>query len=49
MKVFGFAKLQWHLPQILNFEFFFLLEIQLNYQKNGFGKKKWITNSHSGQ
>jgi hypothetical protein len=24
MKVFGFAKIQWHLQKILNFEFFFV-------------------------
>jgi hypothetical protein len=48
MKVFVFAKIQWHLPKILNFEYFFVGN-SIKLQKNGFGKKKWVTNSHSRQ
>ncbi len=32
----------------LNFEYFFVGN-SIKLQKNGFGKKKWVTNSHSGQ
>jgi hypothetical protein len=36
-------------PKTIEFWIIFLVYIQINYQKDGFGRKKWITNSHSGQ
>jgi hypothetical protein len=54
-QVIGFNERVWifinSMENVKNIEFsvVFLFEIQIKLQKNGFGRKKWVTNSHLGQ